>query len=172
MRLSELMSPGITLVGPPLAHEDDPFVNDWALEGAQLTRISFDAVTGTAALLLELRQGLYIREANTALLLVSNVREFRWNAPRLLGPLVAWSLSGVRVDVDSSHFRFIASCWPGPGTGVHIAGGAASFVLLDVSGLGTAPPDYSVASAAAVIAGWESTCVIRGVGHSSAMDAA
>lgn len=171
MRLNELMRPGTALVGPPLSTEDDPFVNEWALEGAQVTRTAFDAVTSTVALLLELRQGLYLREANTALLLVSNVREFRWNAPRVMGPLVAWSLSGVRVETAVGHFRLLASCWPGPGAGLQVVGDSATFVLLDVFGLGAEPPDYSVASAAGVIAGWESACAIRGVGRSSAIHA-
>lgn len=137
----------------------DPFTERDALQEAQLLALRFDAVTGTAALLFELRVALQMREGNTGVLVATDVRRLVWSGAERPAPLTAWTVGGSVVGVEDSLLRLDLGLWPAPGAQLELVAGAAVFFAGDVPGLGESPPDYvedDEQTIRAGLAGWDS----------------
>lgn len=78
----------------------DPFTERDALQEAQLLALRFDAVTGTAALLFELRVALQMREGNTGVLAATDVRRLVWSGAERPMPFTAWTVGGSVASIE------------------------------------------------------------------------
>ena len=139
--------------------EMDPLTEDDALQEAQVLDVRFDALTGVAAILFELRQALQIQEASTGVLVARGVRELMWSGPGRDEALTAWSVGSSVPSAKDRLFGLSLVMWPHPGAQLTLTAESAAFFVGDVPGLHEAPPDYTVGDRreiAAEVAGWNS----------------
>jgi hypothetical protein len=140
--------------------ESDPFTNESALDDAQVLDLRYDGVNGIAGVLLELRVAMGFTEGNAALLVARGVEALTWRSEivehriaRHVGPVVAERGGpGVRLSLNL-----------GQSASVAIMARRAAFYVLEVAGIGDAPPDYGQNDEAAVQAGlpqWTSECQV------------
>jgi hypothetical protein len=161
MRIADLLSQDLDVTSLAAPAEDilNPFLQADALQEAQLLDLRFDAKTGDAALIFELRVSLEFGKGNTGVLVLHGVRSMQWQGPSRETHLTAWSVgrSTPRVDDQSVSLEF--AMWPAPGAHLTVTGADATFVECSVPGLTSAPPDYSELTARQVthkLAGWQS----------------
>lgn len=139
--------------------EMDPLTEEDALQEAQVIDVRFDALTGVAGILFELRQALQLQEANTGVLVARGVRELTWAGPRSDAPLTAWSIGSSAPSAKDRLFGLSLVMWPHPGAQLTLTAESAAFFVGDVPGLPAAPPDYGSGDRcliAAEIPGWDS----------------
>lgn len=164
--LADVLRPhGVDLAGLPAA-EADPFAQEGALQEAQLLSVRFDAVTGVAGLLFEMRPSLQVRDANTGVLVARRVRELSWSSPARSGGLSAWPVGSSTTHRRAGMVRFELDMWPAPGASLSFEASDADFFLGRVPGLTAAPPDYTEVSpkeADGRIADWNSSFVPVGL---------
>lgn len=119
--------------------EMDPLSEDDALQGAQLLDVRFDAVHSAAGLLFELRVALQLREANTGVLIVRDVRELSWTAEPRSTARTAWTVLGSRPEARDRLFGLRLDARPA--ALLSLQAGSAAFFVGDVPGLDRIP-DY------------------------------
>ena len=121
--------------------EMDPLREVDALQEAQLLDARVWPLTSTAGLLFELRTALQFDEGNAALLVVRGLRDFQWKAssvPSILSALtVVSSTPGMEDDLFGLRLGFF------PDAMSNVRGLGGEFYVLNVLGIGEAPPDYS-----------------------------
>lgn len=152
------------------AAEIDPFHQEDALQEAQLLSVRFDAVTGLAGLLFEMRQSLQTRGVNTGVLVDRGVSELAWSGPSRSGGLSAWPIGSSVTHRRAGLVRFELGMWPAPGALLSLNALEAHFYLGNVPGLAATPPDYTEVLPSEVsgqIADWNSSFVPVGLVHAS-----
>jgi hypothetical protein len=138
--------------------EMDALVDADALQEADLVDVRFDAGSSSVALLLDLRTALQFRLANTAVLVLREVKEFHWAAdePHEAHRAAHYIMSS-RPGVDLNHFTFEVMCLRG--WRVSATGLTAEFYVGDVPGLPEAPPNFAEDDRQAIAVGmpsWDS----------------
>lgn len=118
----------------------DPLVERDALQEAQLLDLRLHALSSTAGLLFELRTALQFEYGNAALLVVRGLQQSSLQAIQRGGEKTAWSVvgSGMRIESGLLGLNIALS----PDSSVRILGSRAEFYVLDVPGIGEAPPEY------------------------------
>lgn len=148
-------SPSPDLAPAPL--DADPFTDESALEEAQVLDVRFDAVNGIVGVLLEMRLAGMYDEGNAALLTARGVESLTVSAD-VVGHRLVREVSAVVTERVAGRVRL----------GLHVTASSAlsvvadevDFWLLEVDGIGEAPPDYGDPDESAVQAGlpqWTST---------------
>ena len=122
------------------ALEVNPLTEEDALQEVQLLDVRFDAVHSSVGLLLELRNALQIRTANTGLLVAREVTRLIWSAVPRITLRTAWSIIGSSPRYESRLFDLRLTMFPS--ARLDLTAGSASFYVGDVQGIGEAPPDY------------------------------
>lgn len=159
MKIDDLFLMDATLRAHASRPEVDPLTEEDALQEAQVLDVQFDAVAGVAGILLELRQALQLREANTGVLIARGVRELTWSGPSRDTPLTAWSIGSSVPQAQDRLFRLSLVLWPHPGAWLSLTAEAAAFFAGVIPGLTEAPPDYTDRDGATLgheVARWDS----------------
>jgi hypothetical protein len=147
--------------------EVNPLRDDDALQEAQFLGLRFDAVTGTATLLFDLRMALQLHESNTGVLITRGLRSLTWSGLEDRPTVrTAWTVGGSKVFDDKRELQMKLGLWPSPGAQVEVVVKAAAFFAGDVRGLGDVPPDYlddDEKTIDAKVANWSSPIVVRSV---------
>lgn len=160
MRIDDLLFPDYQIRRLNSKPEMDPLTEADALQEAQLLGVKFDALSGVAGLLFELRVALQLRETNTGVLIARGVRELRWSGSSRDTPLTAWTVGGSEPQSMAGLFGLQLGMWPAPGAQLSLKAQSAAFFAGDVPGLTEAPPNYSNhdrATLGPLVAGWESS---------------
>lgn len=160
MRINDLVRPDLALREGASLMDLSPLTQADMLQEAQVLDIRFDALTGVAGLLFELRQALQLEGASTGVLVARGVRVLTWSGGRREAPLTAWSIGSSVPSVRDCLFDLSLVMWPHPGARLTLTAEHASFFVGDVPGLPAAPPDYSVGSRGTVasqLAEWDSS---------------
>jgi hypothetical protein len=118
----------------------DPLIENDALQEAQLLDLRVHALSSTAGLLFELRTALQFEYGNAAVLIVRGLQKSTWRATQRSGERTAWSVVGSEMHAGSGLVGLNVTF--SPGSSIEIVGTSAEFYVLDVSGIGEAPPDY------------------------------
>ncbi|MDA8044450.1 MAG: hypothetical protein M0Z30_04310 [Actinomycetota bacterium] len=122
--------------------EMDALVDADALQEADLVDVRFDAGSSSVALLLDLRTALQFRLANTAVLVLRDVKELYWAADEPQGARrIAHYIMSSKPGVDLNRFALEVVClrgWRFRATGL-----TAEFYVGDVPGLPEAPPNFA-----------------------------
>jgi hypothetical protein len=147
---------------PSRMPEMDPLREADALREAQLLDLRMSALRSTAGLLFEFRTSLQFDEGNAALVIVRDLRDLRWCRERKFSPLTALTvISSLATVGDTGAFGIELEFFPD--ASLEVRGGEAEFYVLEVPGIGEAPPDY-VESPFEVIGNrlpsWTSVCSV------------
>jgi hypothetical protein len=126
------------MVGSP---EMDPLTEVDALTGAPLIEAVFDAVNMRVGLLFDLRVAEQLRMANTGLIVLSGVEDFKWRGERRHASRTSWN---VDASVPSNNdgivsLRLIFF----PSAELTVVARSAAFFAGDVPDLPDAPPDFA-----------------------------
>lgn len=159
MRIQDLLALDPALRDHAAKPEMDLFTEDDALREAQVISLSFDAVAGVVAVIFELRTALQLREANTGVLVLHDVRRLSWSGQAPAVDLVAWTVGSSSASPAGDAISLSLVMWPHPGARLDLEAGRGAFFVGDVPGLGEAPPDYSAGTREAVsefVATWSS----------------
>lgn len=143
MRIDDLLLPDHLLRQLTLKPEMDPLTEEGALQEAQLLGVKFDALSGVAGLLFELRVALQLRETNTGVLIARGVRQLTWSGLSRDTPMTAWTVGGSEPQSVAGLFGLQLGMWPAPGAQLSLKAESAAFFAGDVPGLTEAPPNYS-----------------------------
>lgn len=126
-------------VRPP---EVDPLREVDTLQEAQLLDVRISVLGSAVGLLLELRTSLQFDEGNAALLVVRGLRDLQWHGVQTLSPITAFTVvSSKTSNSETGPLRVELGMFPSGS--LRIDGIAAEFHVMDVTGIGEAPPDYS-----------------------------
>ena len=121
--------------------ESNPIAEENALQEAQLLDLRFDALHSSAGLLFELRTAIQLQAANTGVLVANKLSEITWSAEERSTERTAWNVIGSAPScVDG---RFTLNLLMYPSARLRLIAKSAAFSVVDVLGLGDAPPDYS-----------------------------
>lgn len=120
--------------------EMDPLSEDDVLQEAQLLDVRFDALRSTAALLFELRVALQLREANTGVLIVRDVRELAWTSEPRATTRTAWTVLGSHPEAGGRLFNLRLDIRPA--ARLLLRAGSAAFFAGDAPDLERIP-DYT-----------------------------
>lgn len=129
----------LTQLPPP---EMNPLVENGALLEGQLLDVRVEALTWTVAVLVDMRLGLQIVTANTALLVVRGVTDFSWQVSgRRPGRMTAFSIidSTIAFHDDELSLDLATS----PDAALTVVGRSAEFYAGDITGGWEAPPNYT-----------------------------
>ena len=118
----------------------DPLIENDALQEAQLLDLRIHALSSTAGLLFELRTALQFEYGNAAVLIVRGLQKSTWRAIQRGGERTAWSVVGSEMRAGSGLVDLNVTL--SPSSSIEIVGTSAEFYVLDVPGIGEAPPDY------------------------------
>lgn len=157
LTIADLWRSAYDASGVPTA-QSDPFTDEEALEESQVLDVRFDAVHGRLGVLLELRLAAGFSEGDTALLVLRDVESFSWRAEPLGRRRVREVAS---VAVDRSGGRLGISLEVDPGDALTCRADRGELYVLEVEGLGEAPPDYTGHDEDAIqdgLAQWHSPC--------------
>jgi len=138
----------------------DALTGEDALQDAQVLDVRLNALTGVAGVLFELRQSLHIEGADTGVLVCFGTRDLAWSGAARPTELTAWSVGGSVPSTRGTLFSITMSMWPEPGASLSLTAVSAAFIVGQVPGLASAPPDYTAhdrTTIAADIATWSST---------------
>jgi hypothetical protein len=136
-----------TLAGAELAMPAmDPLREADALQEAQLLDMRIAAATSTVGLLFEMRTALQLREGNAAVLVGYQARALDWSVAPRQG-MTAWTVVGSQPSNEGLTLDFY------PAARLRLAAERAAFFIVNVHGIGDAPPDYMNDSAAVIQAG-------------------
>lgn len=123
--------------------EMDPLTEDDALMEAQVLEVQLDAMRGRAAVLLELRLALQLREGNTGLLIADGVTAFHWDASPRDTARTAWNVVGSAARAKDGIFEIRLGM--SPRAELLLRARSAAFYSGDVPGLREIP-DYGEAT--------------------------
>jgi hypothetical protein len=142
------------------APEMDPLRDVDALREGQLLDFRVVALGSVAALLFELRTSLYFGEGNAGLLVIRGLQELRWYSAPARTPLIAFTVVTSSVSMGDAGLLKIENGFF-PEARINIQGREAEFYVVEVPGIGEAPPDYSEGSFEGIkdsLPLWSSTC--------------
>lgn len=142
MIVRDLLYPGALPRGADSPLAMSPLTDNDALQEAQLLEVRFEALTGVAGLLFDLRQSLQIREATTGVLIARGVRQLLWDGPPRSTPLTAWSIGSSVPVVRDQLFAISLNMWPYLGARLTLLCSSAEFTVGHVPGMLSTPPDY------------------------------
>jgi len=154
--------------GSDVTPEVNPLTQNDALQEAQLLALRFEAVTGVAALLFELRMALQLHETNTGVLVARGVRQLSWSGPERATSRTAWTIGGSSVLLEGGLVRLELGLWPAPGARLELVSESATFFAGDVPGLSDVPPDYLEDDDATIRSGlpsWDSPFAVASTSH-------
>lgn len=120
----------------------DPLREDDALQEAQVLDVRVISALGVVGVLFELRTALQLRGSHAGLLVARGVRELTWSAPTRDTPLTAWAVGSSR-PVLGRDFELTLSMWPSPGAQLVLRAESAEFLMGNIAGLESTPPNYS-----------------------------
>jgi hypothetical protein len=120
--------------------EINPLTDEDALQEVQLIDVRFDAISSSVGLLLELRNALQIRTANTGVLIARAVTRLSWSAAPRVTPRTAWNIIGSLPRHESHRFDLRLTMFPS--AVLDLTAASASFYAGNVEGIGEAPPNY------------------------------
>jgi len=132
-----------------------------ALQEAQLLDCKVSPLIATAALLFELRTALQIDVGNSAVLVVRGLRRFSWSWLAGYKSLVAASIMSSTPKFDLGSFHMELGLFPD--ADLVVVGNSAEFYVLEVDGIGKAPPDYvddDLTSIRGALPTWSSRCTV------------
>lgn len=131
---------------PVLSPDIDPLrLEDMLLE-AQVISARFDALTQTAAVLIDLRMSLQLRDANTGILVGLDVQNLDWTARGMSTGEMAWTIAASSMAAPGkrsggSALEFSIAMWPSPGARLNLQADRICFYVGDVLGLDDTPPE-------------------------------
>lgn len=126
------------------APEADALTEDGALVEAALLDIRYAPVSGVLWLLFDCRGALQIEAGNTAILVLTSVRAFRWEGAAA-GPRAWRAVTDWRVRPMDRHSLEVVAFME-PAASLRVAFGAGEFFVGDVPGCDDAPPNFITAS--------------------------
>ncbi|MFI6344143.1 hypothetical protein [Streptomyces sp. NPDC050560] len=147
------ISTGVEAADPNPLREVD------ALQESQLLDSRVCQLNSTAALLFELRTSLQFDAGNAALLVVRRLGYFGWRSSTLPTPPAALTVVSSEPDSTADSFRMSFEFFPA--ARLDVAGSQAEFYVLEVEGIGDAPPDYTEMNQEDLRSGlpsWSSPC--------------
>lgn len=157
MILGSVISDDLGVFGPLPRPEMDPLTEDDALQEVQILDVRIEAVSGVAAILLEMRTALQIRKGNAGVIVASGVTHVLWNAPTVERGFRAWTIGSSKPKLTADSVSLELHMFPSPGLSIQAA--AMAFAVGNVVGLPSAPPDYVDDTSAAIrrrLPSWES----------------
>jgi hypothetical protein len=132
--------PAVAGFGRP---ESDPLAEADALREAQLVDLRFDAVRRRLGLLFDLRQALGFRSGNTAVLVLYDVADFRWDSLGRTEVRTPWYVVDSRATPRQSGTGLELSLAFVPDGQFVAAAGRGVFYVGQVPGIPEAPPDFA-----------------------------
>ncbi|MEU6589337.1 hypothetical protein ABZ923_08900 [Streptomyces sp. NPDC046881] len=141
------------------AADPNPLREADALQESQLLESRVCQLTGTVALLFDLRTSLQFDIGNAALLVVRGVSSFGWSSSAVQVPLAAMTVVSQLPARSPGSFRTRFGFFPD--AQLDVAGAQAEFYVLEVDGISDVPPDYTAMSQehiARELPAWHSRC--------------
>jgi hypothetical protein len=139
MTLDELLSVQASH-GRGVSSDVNPLTEENALQEAQMLDIRFDAVRSSVGVLYDLRTALQLQTANTGVFVATKVRDVTWSSEQRSPAHTAWNvISSVPNRVDG---RITLSLMMYPQASLRVIAQSAVFYVVEVPGIGDAPPDY------------------------------